>query len=132
MNEQGRLDRYRESDEQIPDIITRFEKIITPELVELALLNPDKQVKRDCLINDRVLLWIVLAMGLFIDLPILHVFKACRRLSYGEDTPASSSLCMSRQRLGSEPVLALFELVIRPLANPYPKGNVIKTDQTLR
>lgn len=67
-------------------------------------------------------MWIVLAMGLFTELPIRQVFKACRRLRSGEDSPARSSLCMARQRLGSEPLVALHKLVVRPLATPQTIG----------
>ncbi|MCC7333844.1 MAG: hypothetical protein IT422_02035 [Pirellulaceae bacterium] len=40
----------------------------------------------------------------------------------GEDSPARSSLCVARQRLGSEPLVALHKLVVRPLATPQTPG----------
>jgi hypothetical protein len=66
--------------------------------------------------------WVVLSMGLFTELPIRQVFKACRRLRRGERSPARSSLCVARQRLGSEPLAAMHKLVVRPLATPHTPG----------
>ncbi len=106
MNEQGCSDYDAEVNERILDRIVGLEKIITPELVNLALSQTGKQVTRDCLLNNQVMIWVVLAMGLFTDLPIRQVFKACRRMRHGEHTPARSSLCMARQRLGSNPLVA--------------------------
>jgi len=68
------------------------------------------------------MLWVVLAMGLFTDLPIRQVFKHARRLRRGEDSPHRSSLCVARQRLGVEPVKHLFERVVHPLAQPGTPG----------
>lgn len=126
MTEQGCSEFSSEVNERILDRIAGLEKIIAPELIDQALSQTDKQVKRECLLNNRVMLWVVLAMGLFTNLPIRQVFKACRRLRYGEETPARSSLCMARQRLGSAPVVALHKLVVRPLATPSTPGAFYK------
>jgi hypothetical protein len=122
MNEQGCSEFSSEVSERILDRIAGLEKIITPVLIDRALFQTDKQVKRECLLNNKVMLWVVVAMGLFTDLPIRQVFKACRRIRHGEETPARSSLCMARQRLGSEPVVALHELVVQPLATQSTPG----------
>jgi hypothetical protein len=61
-------------------------------------------------------------MGLFTDLPLAKVFQACRRLHGHEVTPLRSSLCEARQRLGSAPLAALFQRVVRPLATPATPG----------
>src|SRR5262245_41363299 len=68
------------------------------------------------------MLWVVLAMGLFTDLPIRQVFKHARRLRRGEDSPHRSSLCVARQRLGVEPVEYLFGQIVRPLARAETPG----------
>src|SRR4051812_22758433 len=67
-------------------------------------------------------MWVVLAMGLFTDLPIRQVFKHARRLRRGEASPHRSSLCVARQRLGVEPVKHLFGRIVRPLARPETPG----------
>lgn len=122
MNGQGCCELPSESKERILDRIAGLEKVIAPELVAKALAVSGKASKRACTLTNEVMIWVVLSMGLFTELPIRQVFKACRRLRHGEETPARSSLCMARQRLGSEPLAALHELVVRPLATPQTPG----------
>jgi hypothetical protein len=73
-------------------------------------------------LTHEVVLRIVLAMGLFTDVPIRQVFKLSRRLRPGEHSPHRSSLCAARGRLGVAPLRALFERVARPLARPETPG----------
>ena len=122
MNGQGCSDFSSEVNGRILDRIAGLEKIISPELVEQALVDTGKQTTRVCRLTNQVMIWVVLAMGLFTELPIRQVFKACRRLRHGEKSPARSSLCVARQRLGSEPLVALHSLVVRPLATPQTPG----------
>jgi hypothetical protein len=68
------------------------------------------------------MMWVVLAMGIFTDLPIRQVFKQARRLRADEQTPCRSALCVARQRLGVESVRRLFERTVRPLATPETPG----------
>jgi hypothetical protein len=68
------------------------------------------------------MIWVVLAMGLFTEMPIRQVFKVSRRLRKGEVSPARSSLCVARQRLGSEPLVELHRLVVKPLATERTIG----------
>lgn len=107
---------------RILDRIAGLEKVIPRSLVEQALADTGKQTKRVCTLSNEVMIWVVLAMGLFTDMPIRQVFKACRRLRLGEDSPARSSLCVARQRLGSDPLVALHRLVVRPLATEQTAG----------
>jgi hypothetical protein len=122
MSGQGSSGLTSEVDEWILDRIAGLEKIIAPELVKQALEKSGKRVTRECKLNNEVMIWVVLCMGLFTELPIRQVFKACRRLRHGERSPARSSLCVARQRLGSGPLAALHELVVRPLATPQTRG----------
>ena len=122
MSEQGRSDLSSEVNERTLDRIAGLEKLIAPELVKQALAATGKQVTRECRLNNEVMTWVVLSMGLFTELPIRQVFKACRRLRRGERSPARSSLCVARQRLGSEPLAAMHKLVVRPLATPHTPG----------
>ena len=75
-----------------------------------------------CLLTHEVVLWVVLTMGLFTDLPIRQVFEHARRLRKGEQSPDRSSLCVARQRLGVAPVRQLFAQIARPLAQPTTPG----------
>lgn len=77
---------------------------------------------RRCTLTFEVTCWVVLAMGLLTDLPIRAVFKACTSLHGLAFTPARSSLCEARQRLGVAPVRRLFHRVARPLARPDTPG----------
>ncbi len=122
MNGQGCSDLSADINGRILDRIAGLEKIIAPALVEQALTQTNKLSKRKCRLTNEVMIWVVLAMGLFTELPIRQVFKACRRLRNQEDSPARSSLCVARQRLGSEPLVALHELVVQPLATPQTPG----------
>ena len=72
------------------------------------------------------MIWVVLAMGLFTELPIRQVFKTCRRLRKGEASPCRSALCVARQRLGSEPLVSLFESVVKPMATEQTPGAFYK------
>jgi len=108
MNEQGRSELPTDIDERILDRLAGLEKIILPEHVGKAIADTGKRNNQGCKLTHEIMMWVVLAMGLFTELPIRQVFKACRRLRRGEDSPARSSLCMARQRLGSEPLVALY------------------------
>lgn len=107
---------------RILDRLAGMEKIILPELVTQALTATGKLPKRVCSLTNEVMIWVVLAMGLFTEMPIRQVFKVSRRLRNGEPSPARSSLCMARQRLGSEPLVELHRLVVKPLATPETPG----------
>jgi hypothetical protein len=122
MNEQGRSALPADVNGRILDRLAGLEKIILPEYVSKAIADTGKRNNQGCKLTHEVLMWVVLAMGLFTELPIRQVFKACRRLRRGEDSPARSSLCMARQRLGSEPLVALHTMVVRPLATPQTIG----------
>ncbi len=107
---------------RILDRLAGLEKIISPELATQALVATNKQSRRRCTLTNEVMLWVVLAMGLFTEMPIRQVFKASRRLRKGEPSPARSSLCVARQRLGSEPLVELHRLVVKPMATEQTPG----------
>ena len=115
MNEQGCLEVF---DSAIKlDRIAGLEKIISHLDIAMALEASSKIDSRKCGLTYDVMMWVVLAMGLFTEMPIRQVFKACRRIREDEETPARSTLCMARQRLGSQPLVDLHRIVVRPLAN---------------
>jgi hypothetical protein len=115
MNEQGSSDVFNPAFKL--DRIAGLEKIISRLDIAEALDASSKVDSRECTLTHEVMMWVVLAMGLFTDLPIRQVFKACRRIRDGEETPARSSLCMARQRLGSQPLVDLHRMVVGPLAD---------------
>lgn len=103
---------------RILDRLAGLEKIITPDHIGQALDATGRVNPHRCKLSHEVMLWVVLAMGLFTNLPIRQVFKHSRRLRPGEPTPCRSSLCEARQRLGFEPVKYLHEQTTKPLATP--------------
>ena len=122
MSQQGRCVLAAEEGERVLDRLGLLEKIITTAEIQQVLENTGRINRRACTLTHEVMMWIVLAMGLFTELPIRQVFKQARRLQEKEKTPGRSSLCLARQRLGLEPVLRLFEQVVRPLATPDTPG----------
>ena len=77
---------------------------------------------RRCTLSFEVTCWVVLATGLLCDMPIRAVFKAAVSLHQMVVTPARSSLCEARQRLGIPPLRRLFYRLARPLAGPDTPG----------
>ena len=89
------------------DRLAGLQSVVTPERIRQALAKAGRVNGRSCKRTHEVMLWVVLAMGLFTSLPIRQVFKASRRDREGEPTPGRASLCEARQRLGVEPVKPL-------------------------
>jgi hypothetical protein len=111
-----------EEEQRVLDRLVGLEAVIAPETIQRVLKWTDRKDSRTCQLSHEVMLWIVLAMGLFADRPIRQVFKASRRLHGREQTPHRSSLCIARQRLGVAPLRTLFREVVRPLATPAVAG----------
>jgi Insertion element 4 transposase N-terminal/Transposase DDE domain len=107
---------------RILDRLAGLEQVIRPEEIQQALAATGRVNSRRCALTHEVVLWVVLAMGLFTDVPIRQVFKNARRLRRGEESPPRSSLCVARRRLGVAPVRQLFSQVVRPLARPDTPG----------
>lgn len=106
----------------ILDRLAGLEKVISPDVVREVLQATERINGRACGLTHEVMMWVVLAMGLFTHLPIRQVFRHARRLRAGEKCPARSSLCEARKRLGVEPVRELHAAVVRPLATPETPG----------
>jgi hypothetical protein len=111
---------------RVLDRLLLLEQVIGRQQVRQALLDTGCCDTRRCRLTREVIFWVVLAMGLFTDLPLRQLFKVGRRLWPGEATPHRSSLCLARQRLGLAPVRRLFEQVVRLLATPQTPGAFYK------
>ena len=107
---------------RVLDRLAGLEQVIRPEHIQQALDAICRGNSRKCTLTHEVILWVVLAMGLFTDLPIRQVFKHARRLRKGEESPHRSSLCVARKRLGVAPLRHLFAQIVRPLAQPTTPG----------
>ena len=120
--QQGRCTLPVGEADRILDRLAGLEKVIPPESLRQALSATGRVNPRSCRLTHEVMLWVVLAMGLWTHMPIRQVFKHARRLRGGEKTPCRSSLCEARQRLGVEPVRFLHAHTVRPLATPDTPG----------
>jgi hypothetical protein len=107
---------------RVLDRLTALEKVISPTDIRQVLMDTGRVNLRACKLTHEVMMWVVLAMGIFSKLPIRQVFKHARRLRAPAETPCRSALCVARQRLGVEPVRQLFERTVRPLATPETPG----------
>ncbi len=114
MRRQGSPARTVDEAGRVLDRLAGLEKVIPPAVIRQVLLATGRINPRSCRLSHEVMLWVVLAMGVFTDLPIRQVFK--------ERSPARSSLCAARQRLGVEPLAELFRRVVRPLADADTPG----------
>ena len=119
---QGRCSLPADEAGRVLDRLAGLEQIIRPEDIQQALNATGRFNSRKCTLTHEVVLWVVLAMGLFTELPIRQVFKHARRLRKGEESPHRSSLCVARKRLGVAPVRHLFAQTVRPLAQPTTPG----------
>jgi hypothetical protein len=119
---QGRCTLPADPSGRALDRLAGLEKVIRPEQVRQALAAAGCTDSRPCVLTHEVMLWVVLAMSIFTDVPIRQVFKLSRRLRPDEPTPHRSSLCVARRRLGVAPVRALFGRVARPLAHAGTPG----------
>ena len=130
MQAQGRCVLPADESGRVLDRLAGLEKVISPESVRQACLATGRINGRACKLPHEVVLWVVLAMGLLTDLPIVQVFSHARRMrlsargkgSAAESDPRRSALCQARQRLGVAPVRHLFEQVVRPLARQEVPG----------
>jgi hypothetical protein len=122
MLEQGCSTFSTDESNRILDRLAGLEKVITPDQMMQALVATDRVNRHRCKLSNEVMLWVVLAMGLFTNLPIRQVFKHARRMRQNEQSPPRSSLCEARKRLGVEPIKYLHEHVVRPLATPETPG----------
>jgi len=122
MTQQGRCTIPADESGRILDRLTALEKVISPTDIRQVLEETGRVNSRACKLTHEVMMWIVLAMGIFTNLPIRQVFKQSRRLREFEGTPCRSALCVARQRLGVAPVQRLYERTIRTLATPDTPG----------
>ncbi|MFV1969312.1 MAG: IS4 family transposase [Pirellulaceae bacterium] len=108
---------------RVLDRIVGLEKVIAPEVIRQVLQACGRVNPRACTLTYEVTLWVVLAMGVFTNVPVRQVFKRTRYGRQREETPGRSNLCEARQRLGVAPVRHLFDRTVRPLATEQTPGS---------
>jgi len=80
MDEQGRSTFSEDQNGRILDRLAGLEKVISQEQITNALKVTNKQSVRRCKLTNEIMILVVLAMGLFTELPIRQVFKASRKI----------------------------------------------------
>ncbi len=111
---------------RVCDRLAGLEQVIDSQTIRQVLSDTGRSNERACKLTHEVVLWVVLAMGIFTGLPIRQVFKQTRFGRAGETSPCRSSLCCARRRLGVAPVRRLFERTVRPLATAETPGAFYK------
>src|SRR5207302_4261859 len=81
---------------------------------------------RSCRLTHEVMLWIVLAMGIYTNCPIRHVFRECRRFRKDDPIPTRSALCRARQRLGTHVLRRLYVMVVMLTCKKFTPGGFYK------
>jgi Insertion element 4 transposase N-terminal/Transposase DDE domain len=123
---QGRCSFPPDDSGRVCDRLAGLEQVIDSETIRQVLSATGRINRRACKLPHEVIMWVVLAMGLFTDVPIRQVFKQTRFARKGETTPGRSTFCHARQRLGVAPVKRLFDRTVRPLATPETPGAFYK------
>lgn len=111
---------------KVLDRLVALEQIISSEQVEQAVFQAGLVQARSCRLTLTVTLWVVLAMGLFTDVPIREVFRKCRRFHRRDKVPTRSALCKARQRLGVAAIRSLFLLSVTLQCCPTVRGGFYK------
>jgi hypothetical protein len=122
MMTQGSVD-VRQARQQ--ESLLRLTQVIKPELVAQVLSACQKNQTRRANLDFETTLWIVLAMGIFTDLPIRDVCRfTCTKPSMR--LPGRSALCRARKRLGAEPLRQLHAEVVQRLGKSESDGSFYK------
>ena len=85
---------------RVLDRLAVLEKIIRPTDIRQVLKDTGRVNPRACKLTHEIMMWVVLAMGIFTRLPIRQVFKHARRLHVPVDTPCRSALCVGATAVG--------------------------------
>lgn len=94
----------RDESGRVCDRLAGLEQVIDSQVVRQVLWETGRVNPRAYQLTHEVILWVVLAMGIFTDLPVRQVFKRTRFGRARETSPCRSSFCHARQRLGVAPV----------------------------
>jgi Insertion element 4 transposase N-terminal/Transposase DDE domain len=104
-------------------------RLIPREVVDRALASTNREKRRERLFHDHMVVYFVILMGMFLDLPYLFVMeKFANTLSWlqlGAEKLATLSepaIVQARQRIGASPLRALFKLFACSLSTEETPG----------
>ena len=96
-------------------------QLIPEDRLAFILDRTGRQSRRRRRLPASSVAWLVIAMGLFADLPIPQVWRRLHP-SADEPEPVESAFTQARQRLGARPLELLFHRVCRPVAPAGMQG----------
>src|SRR5262245_57541547 len=102
------------ADDPLP-FLRGLSQLIPEERLAFILQPTGRQSRRHRRLPASSVAWLVVAMGLFADLPIPQVWRRLHP-SADEPEPVESAFPQARQRLGVAPLRQLFEEFARPMA----------------
>jgi hypothetical protein len=96
-------------------------QLIPPERLAFILDRTARRSRRRRRLPAGSVAWLVIALGLFADLPVPQVWRRLHP-SADEPEPVESAFTQARQRLGVAPLRQLFEECARPMATHETVG----------
>jgi hypothetical protein len=125
-----------QSDQRLSDHISLgvLSRVFTPELVDEVLAECGRVEVRHRLLPARVVVYYVLGLALFSTCSYEEVMRMLvAGLSWASgwsqewSVPTKAALFQARKRLGSEPLRALFDKAVVPLADPQVAGDFYRS-----
>lgn len=104
---------------RVPSDLSRLGELIDPAWIEQTLQATGKASIRRRKLPAEHVVWLVIGLALFRNLPIWHVVRQLN-LSLGDTAPCvHSAAIQGRQRLGDEPLQQLFRQLTQAWAAPH-------------
>lgn len=96
---------------RVPANLDRLSELIDPAWIEQALHATGKASIRRRKLPAEQVVWLVIGLALFRNLPIWDVVRQLGLMLDGQALPAPSASVQARQRLGDQPLAILFRLL---------------------
>jgi hypothetical protein len=100
------------------DALAQFSQLIDKDWIEQALLASGKASIRRRKLPAEHAIWLVIGLSLYRQLPMWQVVHQLSLSLDGQTLPAPSASVQARQRLGSQPLQELFQLLTRAWSRP--------------
>jgi hypothetical protein len=104
-------------------------RVYPPETVDAILLSCGRKEERRRRLPARLMVYFVIALALWsgsayrgVMHKLVEGLRGLRAWPQGWEVPTNAGITIARQRLGVEPLRALFDAVARPIATPKTHG----------
>jgi hypothetical protein len=105
--------------DRVPSDLNQLSALIDPAWIEQTLQATGKASIRRRKLPAEQVMWLVIGLALFRNLPIWHVVHQLNLTLGGEPLSAPSTAIQARQRLGDEPLAHLFRQLAQHWAAPH-------------